>query len=147
MDWVKEAETLFAVDKPEHFTDYRHCCECAEHDDTLRNTDVHHIGIDELGHPGWDPICFCSPEGKIYYTPAFVRLSLATIADELYIDQFLFHLEYDGPANDYYKACTPEQRKFIARFLEYLILDFSVELEDGFCADSAFRALEIWSGE
>lgn len=147
MNWVEEAEKLFSVEKPQHFTDYLHCCECAAHDDTLRNTDVHHIGIDELGHLGWDPICFCSPDGKLYYTPAFIRLSLETMADELYIAQFLFHLEYDGPENAYYLACNAAQREFIARFLEHLVWNFSDELEKGYCADEALRALEIWSVE
>ena len=30
MDWTQQAKQLFNVLKPEHFTNYRHWCECAE---------------------------------------------------------------------------------------------------------------------
>lgn len=65
MDWVNKAKELFASPKPGHFTNYQHCDECAEHDETLRSTDVDTIGLGELGNPAWDPICFCSSEGKL----------------------------------------------------------------------------------
>jgi len=38
LDWVAEAKKLFSVEKPEHFTDYQHCYECNEHDQTLMNS-------------------------------------------------------------------------------------------------------------
>jgi hypothetical protein len=52
MNWVEHAKQLFKVPKPEHFTNYRHCCECAEHDATLLAHDVDSIGIEQLGNPG-----------------------------------------------------------------------------------------------
>ena len=52
MDWTQQAKQLFTVPKPEHFTNYRHCCECAEHDATLVAQDVNAIGIEHLGNPG-----------------------------------------------------------------------------------------------
>ena len=92
MDWIDRAKYLFKAPKPEHFTNFNHCEECEEHDQTLLALDIDIIGIDELGNPGWDPICFASPEGKKYYLPALIRLSLDTMMDEFYLDQFLFHL-------------------------------------------------------
>ena len=79
MDWTQHAKRLFNVPKPEHFTNYRHCCECAEHDETLLAQDVNSIGIEQLGNPGWDPLCFISPEGFLYYLPALIRITLATM--------------------------------------------------------------------
>src|SRR5687767_15001421 len=94
IDWQHRAKSLFNTSKPDHFTDYQHCCECAEHDQTLLSFDHDSIGLSELGNPGWDPLCFSSPEGLIYYMPAMVRLTLDTIDNpqESYLDQFLFHL-------------------------------------------------------
>lgn len=66
MDW-KQAKLIFDVPKPAHFGNYQHCCECAEHDETLRTHDVDLIGLDQLGHPGWDSLCFSSAEGLLYY--------------------------------------------------------------------------------
>ena len=87
--------------KPAHFTNYQHCCECAEHDTTLLTADVNSIGLEQLGNPGWDPLCFTSAEGLVYYMPALIRLTLETMStpQERYLEQLLFHLIYDGTEN------------------------------------------------
>src|SRR3712207_1738759 len=101
MDWKQRAKLIFNVPKPAHFGKYRHCCECAEHDETLSGSDVDSIGLEQLGNPGWDPLCFSSAEGLIYYMPALIRLTLDTIDDpqQVYLDQLLFHLIQDGAGN------------------------------------------------
>jgi len=145
MDWLANATALFKDDKPPHFTNFNHCEECEEHNDTLCNSDVHSISLDELGHPGWDPICFCNEQGKRYYTPAFIRLSLASINDEFYFEQFLFHLNADGPQNTYYKSCCTAQRRFLADFIEFMINNYPNQIENSLCTDEALSAYEIWS--
>ena len=145
MDWIYRAKELFKTPKPEHFTNFNHCEECEEHDQALLAVDIDTIGLDELGNPGWDPICFASPEGKKYYLPAFIRLSLHTMKDDFYLDQFLFHLEGDGPNNAFYKSCTKEQRNFIACFIECVIEEYAEEIEANLCTDKALKSFEIWS--
>jgi len=147
-DWKQEARRIFSTPKPEHFTNYRHCCECAEHDQTLLASDIDSIGLEQLGNPGWDPLCFCSPEGLIYYMPALIRLTVDTIDNprESYLDQFLFHLIKDGPENSLVVACNKEQRRFIAEFLEYLMNEHAVAIaREAFPPDDILRAHEIWS--
>jgi hypothetical protein len=132
MDWKQQAKLIFNVQKPTHFTNYHHCCECAE----------------QLGHPGWDPLCFSSPEGLMYYIPALVRLTLDTTHNpqEMYLDQMLFHLIQDGQGNRLVSACSKEQRKFIAGFLEYLIENHTSEIEMGvFSSGDILNAHDIWS--
>ncbi len=148
VDWTETAELLFKVPKPEHFTNHLHCCECAEHDQTLLSFDVDSIGLPELGNAGWDPICFASVAGRMYYLPALIRMTLATIDNprESYLDQMLFHLIRDGPGNDLVEACSKEQRAFVAEFLEYLIEHHSSAIDAGvFDADNILKAHEIWS--
>ncbi len=145
MDWIDRAKELFKASKPEHFTNFNHCEECEEHDQTLLVADIDTIDLGDLGNPGWDPICFAFPEGKKYYLPAFIRLSLGTMMDEFYLDQFLFHLEGDGPNNEFYMSCTKEQRNFVASFIEYVIEEYAEEVETNLCADRALRSYEIWS--
>lgn len=71
---VQEAEAAFAsVPKPEHFTNYLHCGECLEHDETLRRNSRENISRSEFGRPGWSPIGFCSAHGLMYYFPALAR--------------------------------------------------------------------------
>lgn len=96
---------------------------CAEHDATLLAYDVNTIGVQQLGNPGWDPLCFATAEGLLYYLPALIRLTLHTMdkPQERYLDQLLFHMMYDGQANRIMRACSSEQRTFVAAFLAYLI--------------------------
>jgi len=145
VDWVGDAKRLFRVPRPAHFTDYTHCCECQEHDETLRAVDIDTIGMDALGNPGWDPICFATNEAKLYYLPALVRLSLDTMHGECYFSQLLFHLQWDGPDNDFLKYCSEDQRRYVANFIEFVIERYPAELDAALCADDALAALLIWS--
>jgi hypothetical protein len=148
MDWKQQAKLIFNVEKPAHFVDYNHCCECAEHDQTLLAADVDSIGLEQLGNPGWDPLCFVSVEGLMYYLPAMIRLTLETMDDskQVYLDQLLFHLMQDGEGNRLVSACSIEQRNFVAGFLEYLVEKYSAEIEAGaFWSDDILRTHEIWS--
>ncbi|GGB80869.1 hypothetical protein GCM10011352_03220 [Marinobacterium zhoushanense] len=143
-DWTAEAKRLFAVDKPAHFTNFQHCCECAEHDETLRMHTVDSIGLAQLGSPAWDPLCFCSAEGLQYYLPAMIRLSLKTITDESYFDQMLFHLAVGGPDNRLRNSCSVEQKAFVVEFLAHMITTYPKELDRNFTADDALSAYELW---
>lgn len=148
MDWTQYAKELFNIPKPVHFTRYQHCCECAEHDATLLAYDVDTIGLAQLGHPSWDPLCFASVEALLYYMPALIRLTLETMdtPQEQYLPQLLFHLIRDGKDNDVVRACNPEQRGFVARFLEYVIDTYSTALDQSLYSDDMLTAYEIWSG-
>ena len=145
MDWISEAKRVFLAEKPEHFTNYQHCEECMEHDETLLNSTIDTIGLEELGNPGWDPICFCSAEGVKYYMPSFIRLSLTSMDNEFYLEQFLFHLESNGKDNDLYQSCNEEQRQFILKFIEYVIINHTTMLEHNCCENGALTVQAIWS--
>lgn len=106
-------DSVQGLPRPEHFTDYNHCSECAEHDETLRAHTPETIGVEELGNAGWDPICFITDQGFLYYLPAMARLALGA-GDVYYLDQFLFHLP--GRIG----AMSPAQRKAVHELLEYL---------------------------
>jgi hypothetical protein len=147
MSWLEESKALFAAPKPEHFTDHQHCEECFEHDQTLLNSTIDDIGMEELGNPGWDPMCFVEPAGFIYYFPTLVRLCLESSEERSYIGQFLFHINYDGPQNRYVLAFSEAQRRFVVRFLDHL-LETRAELIALYGEeDELFTAIRIWSGQ
>src|SRR5262245_47791535 len=50
-------------ERPEHFTNYTHCEECAEHDDLLLSRDPDTLRIEDVGNPGWDPLCYVDANG------------------------------------------------------------------------------------
>jgi hypothetical protein len=101
-------EAFGAANRPEHFTNFAHCCECAEHDDLLREKTRETITIKDVGNPGWDPLCFTSPDGIAYYFPALTRLALAepTYDYGWYGNQLLFHLYSGFRENNFYKFCN-----------------------------------------
>ncbi len=143
---IAEAKVLFGdVPRPDNFTDFEHCCECAEHDETLQAHTPDTIGYAELGTPGWDPVCFATPEAYKYYFPAFVRLALEGSDDTYYLDQFLFHLTYDGPRNEHWRSFTAPQRKYVENLLAHLFETKAEEIDWNFDADDLLRAIELWS--
>ena len=146
MDLVQEAKSVFCDALcPKHFTNYRHCCECAEHNETLLAHTPETIGIEELGNPGWDPLCFATDEAFEYYFPAMVRMALEGTGERYYVDQFLFHLIGDGLRNRRWKAFSPEKRAFVLRVLEELLAHKSEEIERNLNSDDLINAIEIWS--
>ena len=147
MNWIAEAIRVFDVPRPEHFTDYNHCEECAEHDETLCNEDYGTISLEELGNPGWDPLCFCHAEGLKYYMPGLIRLCIESLDDRFYFSQLLFHLEYKGENNRLFNSCSDEQKRFVADFIHHMINDYAGKLEDHFAADDALRAYDLWHQE
>ena len=102
-----------AAPRPEHFTNFTHCPECAEHDQTLIDHTPDTISLDQLGFPGWDPICFISVPGYLYYFPGLSRLALEHTDD--YLDQFLFSLNHERV-----EAMTPMQRAAVLTLLEFI---------------------------
>jgi len=137
-------EQEFNAPRPEHFTNHQHCCECAEHDNTLQQRNPETIGLEELGSPGWDPICFINIQGFLYYFPALARLALEGTGDSYYLDQFLFHISYDGPRNIRWQACNQQQRNLVVELLETVLEQRAEEVEEMMNADDLLRTLEIW---
>ncbi|MDH4607102.1 hypothetical protein [Pseudomonas sp. BN102] len=147
-----DAQILAAIDaafgdcpRPEHFTNYRHCCECAEHDELLCSRDRSTLQHADVGNAGWDPICFCSPEGIAYYLPALVRFALDEPGEHLdwYGWQLVFHLYQGAAYNVFLNHCDASQRQAVAALLAHLVETRAELLEME--ADDVLRAHEIWS--
>ena len=138
---LREATGVFSkVQRPEHFTDYQHCCECAEHDDTLAAYTPDTITREALGHAGWDPMTFATDSGFRYYLPALIRMALTQSGDDYYIDQFLSQVIRDGPRNSRWRACTGEQRAVVLEALHLLLEQRLDEIEHNYDADASAAA-------
>lgn len=132
--------------RPEHFTDYRHCSECEEHDDLLRSRDRDTLKLEDVENPGWDPLCFATDEGFKYYVPALVRLALAEPTDSgaWYFPQFLFHLTYTDDGVRRLPCCSSEQRAAVLRFLRHVQGSRKTLIDDYLCADELKGAIAAW---
>jgi len=146
-DVLSDLNAAFAAcGRPEHFTDYRHCCECPEHDDTLRARDRESLRLEDVGNPGWDPLCFTSAEGLLYYLPALGRLALEEPTRDLdwYAVQLHFHLTYSGSENRILRAASPGQRLAVVRLLEHIVVTRAALCDTWSCRADLLAAAELW---
>lgn len=151
---AKQSEAVAAVDqafgslpKPEHFTNFAHCEECAEHDELLRSRTRETLTFQDVGNPGWEPLCFSSPEGIAFYMPSLARLVFTEPPHgyQWYGCQLLFHLYSGGLDNRLYTYCNAEQREAIAVLIGAMIQSNCVDIESSSSEDEFLRAHEIWS--
>ncbi|HEX6030538.1 MAG TPA: DUF6714 family protein [Tepidiformaceae bacterium] len=141
-------EAFASVERPEHFTNFRHCDECAEHDETLRGRDLETLSHDDIGSGSWDPITMCTPDAFAYWMPALARLAL----DEPHSHwgwfgpQLFFQLERDGPRNERWAFCTPAQRAAVRRLLEHIVETRAKLIDDHWNArNEVLRAWQVWA--
>lgn len=149
MEVLFELGAAFAAcERPDHFTDFQHCCECAEHDELLRSRHLESLRIEDVGNPGWDPLCFTSAEGLLYYLPALGRLALdePTKDSDWYVPQLHFHLTYEGAENRILRAATPAQRRAVVRLLRHIVETLTELSEKWSCRDDLLAAAELWEG-
>lgn len=147
---IEVVDAAFAdVARPAHFTDYLHCSECAEHDEVLRGHDRQTLRPEHVDNAAWDPMCFCSPEGKAYYMPTLVRFALGRPREgrSPYWEQLLFHLEGDGPRHALIAACSKAQREAMATFLAHLLETRAAPIADFGMTDAALRTYSWWAAE
>ncbi|GAT32389.1 hypothetical protein TSACC_2787 [Terrimicrobium sacchariphilum] len=143
-----DAEAIFEVEqafascqRPQRFTDYWLCDECAEHNETLARHTPQTITLKELGNVGWDPICFATPEAFQYYLPALSRLAIAEIEGN-YLMQFLFHVNDDRR----YQCLSASQRRCLFRFLSHISEAYPEYTKAHFIEDDLAAALLKYKG-
>ena len=135
-----------AVARPEHFCadQYWEYDEATEHDRLLVSRTRETLSIDDVGNPGWDPLCFSSAQGIAYFMPALARFALAE-ATACYAPQLLFHVYHGFKDNKLWLFCDRAQKEAIAGLLNHLIMTRAALIEDWGMADEVFRAYELWS--
>jgi len=150
---MTDAEIISTLDaafgncmRPDHFTNHEHCCECAEHDELLRARNRDSLQLQDVGNPGWDPLCFASAEGLLYFMPSLGRFALAPPDDEFgwYPLQLHFHLTYDGDENRILRAATPAQRAAVVALLRHIVKTRSTLCQEWQCRADLLAAVELW---
>ncbi len=137
-----------SVPKPEHFTNFEHCSECKEHDDTLRGATRETIKRESLGVGGWDPIGFSSGEGVAYYFPALARFALLPHIlpeHDWYGAQLLSHLAESGQNAHFLVWCSPSQHSAVYAFIEHMAATRADSISNYICDDDLQAALSAWA--
>ncbi|MBZ0288460.1 MAG: hypothetical protein K8I30_12660 [Anaerolineae bacterium] len=93
-----------------------HCDECIEHEATMQAVTPGTVSLQEIGNPGWDPVCYIADETFMYFMPGFARLALEADDHYAYLDQLFFHLGH----TDRVAAMNPDQRRAIAQLMDFL---------------------------
>jgi hypothetical protein len=144
---LADVEAEFAVfPRPEHFTDFRHCSECAEHDELLRSRNRGQLRPEDVSNPGWDPICFVSNEAFLYLVPDLVRVALLPVRRDIdwSFPTFLFHLTDEGERNRRLSVFSSKHRASIVRFLRHVAATRQAELANSFPCDEIGPAIALW---
>ena len=145
---LNQIDSAFSgVVKPEHFTNYSHCDECNEHNNTLRARTRATLLRRDLGNAGWDPITFSCAEGIGYFFPSLARFALLPDVwpdNSWYACQLLSHLKWDGCENKFFVWCSPTQRSAVYSLLEHLSVTRGEEVACHSSQADLQEALSVW---
>jgi hypothetical protein len=149
---LRRVRAAFAeCERPEHFTNYTHCDECAEHDELLRSRDADTLRIADVGNPGWDPLCYVDAVGFGYFFPGLARLALDDPDPEYgwYVPQLLFpptNLNQEG-VNRHLRDFSHEQRRAVVALLQRIVETRPHLADDYLCSNDLICAIDLWSAE
>jgi hypothetical protein len=109
--------------------------------------DLDSLKIEDVGSQAWNPITMATPAGFAYYLPALARLALDPVPQswDWYGYIILTELRWNGPRNERWLYCSPEQRQAVAALLEHLYTTRSEAIAVYDCSYELMEALEIWS--
>lgn len=140
--------TFGGYPRPEHFTDYKHCPECADHDKLLRSRARGDLQPQDVSNPGWDPICFVSAEGFRYWLPDLVRVSLMLPHRDYDwpFSNLLFHLTYEADRNRRLAALNSEERSLVAELLRHVKKTRPSQVRRCFLLKDLSDAIKLWGG-
>jgi hypothetical protein len=143
---IERAFTVFQnVERPAHFTNFNHCCECREHDEVLLAGTPATISRSDLGTMAWDPITFTTGTGFRYYIPGLIRVVLTQTGDNNYYEQFLWHMASPDQVKERCPEITEEECEVISETLEYLLNHRTTEIDEECMADTLLAAVESWT--
>ena len=134
-------------EKPEHATNYQHCEECAEYDETLSLVSQRDLSIEQIGTVCWGPVPFLTPEATAYYMPRLIELAAAGVDNkdrDPYFTQFINSVSA-GPTNQQYSLFGAEQNLAVASALLFIKHRFySSEYDHGW-EDVLESSIAHWS--
>ncbi|MCA6059507.1 hypothetical protein HUF18_06925 [Thalassolituus sp. ST750PaO-4] len=108
--------------RPDHFTKFDHCPECAEHDESLRAVELSAIGATQVGYIGYGPISFLTAEALAYCMPRFLEMVLLDGQNDQgddFIGDFILQL-VPRENFDRFSGYTNKERTVVLDTLDYI---------------------------
>lgn len=144
---IKDAYRAFSsFSRPKHFTNYKHCEECAEHDETMRSCSLSELGLRQVGNVGWSPIPFLTEQAYGYVMPRLLELALTNgtnAQEEHFIFQYLLALTPE-PKNRNLGYFSPEQATVVLESLYYIRGHMAEVVENECCKNDLTAAIAKW---
>ncbi|MBB3167296.1 DUF6714 family protein [Simiduia aestuariiviva] len=145
---VKDLYYVFSCyPRPLNFTDYKHCPECEDHNETMKSATLATLESKHLGCVGYSPWCFLTEEGFAHYIPRILELAITGKGNahgELFLDDILYVLA-PKPEHDRFQRYTKHQCMAVFQALLYANKNFREQLVECFSHDDMDSALEYWS--
>ena len=139
-------EAFADIPRPPQFTDFEHCDECFEHNETMQKAGLRTLEATAMGTAGWSPLSFLTEQGLSYYMPRLLELALnldKNEHDESFLSHFLFHLV---PTEDYdrFANYSHEQCKTILESLRFALSRHRDQIVEEFIQEDIEAAIEYW---
>jgi len=135
------------IARPQHFTDYAHCEECAEYDRQLQSVEGRALSASDIGTVAWGPIPFLTPQAMAYYLPRLIELALngaRNKENDPFVCQFLNQVARYGKGAKQFSCLSAEHKLLMLRSLEYISAAYLPEIEAQFYGDMLQEALHGW---
>lgn len=147
-DLLAVIDAAFAdLSRPQHFTDFAHCAECAEHDERLQACRGRRLELEDVAYVAFDPFCVALPETFAWFFPALATLALGEPSQEhgWFGTQLLFHLAEPRRANGFHAHCTPAQRDAVAALLRHLLDTRAALIDTDRATDAFLDCYRFWT--
>lgn len=146
-DLVENAFKAFSeFEKPEHCTNYEHCEECAEHDQTLIKKTKTNLSIEDVGTVCWGPVPFMTMQALMYFMPRLIELAVNKAFDkdrDPYFLQFINSF-FDLPNSDRIHLFGKKQIEIMLKAFEYLEQEYYQLIEYHCWEDELKSAIKNW---
>ena len=133
-------------EKPEHSTNYKHCEECNEYNELLKDVDRKELSIEQIGTVCWGPVPFLLPEAMAYYMPRFIELALLNVNNndrDPYITQFINQIG-TYPANEILSLFKQKHIAIVYETYKFINENYREIVECQFWEVELDEALKNW---
>jgi len=132
--------------RPENFTNFEHCNECLEHNETMKSASLDNLSGLHVGTTGWSPLGFLTEEAYGHCMPRFWELALTGEKNE-HGESVLSVLLTDlgiSISDDRFRGYSRNQCEAVVAALEFALERHRSSVVEEFIQSDLERAIRNW---